>query len=311
MFIFAPKNLPIEAQTIFRLLCILILVMMLVVVSVSFGISHFVVNRINRIASTSKNIIDTQDLSQRISIETKWDDLSNLAQILNLLFEQIEGLMISVREVSNNIAHDLRTPLSGLRADIEQLKGKTVEDKDIDALLAEADRILMIFQSLLRITNITKGKRYEIFHHVNLRQIIQDVIELYDPVAEEKSILIQSCFSDPIDVKGDANLLFQLFANLLDNAIKYSPAHSEISIKARNTYEGIEIQIIDQGIGIEDKEKSEVFRYFYRCDKSRSSCGFGLGLSLVKAIIEKHRGDIFLEDSEPGLCVKIHLKPYQ
>lgn len=289
----------------------LIMIFMLAVVLVSFGISSFVVSRINRIANTAQNIISTGDLSERISIDTHWDDLSNLAQVLNGFLTQIEASMMNVREVSNNIAHDLRTPLTSLRHEIESLKGAAPTEQQLDGLLAEIDRILSIFHSLLRIANIEKGKRYHAFSKVNLAIILRDVIDLYEPVAEEKTIRLQVQLPEQLPIHGDADLLFQLFANLLDNAIKFSPPHSSVNISGTMTDRSLFISIYDHGPGIPDAEKEHVFRHFYRGDASRNSQGHGLGLSLVKAAVEQHRGQITLEDGSPGLKVTLAFQPYQ
>lgn len=292
-------------------LSMLMMVLMLIVVLVSFAISHFVVSRINRIANTARLITETGDLSQRISIDSQWDDLSNLSQVLNGFLAQIESLMTGIREVSNNIAHDLRTPLTGLRSDIESLKGKPVTDSQLDALLAEADRILAVFQSLLRITNIEQGKRHHTFARIDITLLLRDVMELYEPLAEEKQITLHADIRETLEVKGDRDLLFQLFTNLLDNAIKFSPTRSTVFIKAGTEEDMVMVAIEDQGPGIADAEKVQVFRHFYRADASRATTGNGLGLSLVKAVIGQHRGRIALHDANPGLKVIIHLQPYQ
>ena len=311
LYVIAPESLQSETLKTLKTFSVVIVILMFGVIFVSFAISHFVVSRINRIAGAAQNIIDTGDLSQRISIDTKWDDLSNLAQVLNGFLAQIEGLMSSVREVSNNIAHDLRTPLTGLRADIESLKCKNVTDEDLGGLLAEVDRILSVFHSLLRITNIEKGKRHQTFREVNLGVVLDDVLDLYEPVAEEKQIRLVKDIGRKLAVKGDVDLLFQLFANLLDNAIKFSPNASEVHITARIERGELKIVVKDAGPGIPDEEKERVFRHFYRGDESRGSDGYGLGLSLVKAVVDKHRAEIALKDGNPGLEVWITLQPYQ
>ncbi len=285
--------------------------LMAAVVLVSFGISYFVVSRINRIALTAHDIVANKDLSRRIAVDTQWDDLSNLAQLLNDFLGQIETLMMGVREVSNNIAHDLRTPLAGLRSDIESLKGTRVEDHHLDALIAETDQMMRVFQSLLRITNIEQGKRSQAFSDVDLRALLHDVQELYEPVAEEKGMMIRSHLPSALQVTGDADLLFQLFANLLDNAVKFSPQGSMIEIAAAHNQAGVQVAVTDRGMGVPDAEKEKVFRHFYRGDASRSTEGNGLGLSLVKAIVEQHQGAIVLEDALPGLRVIVTLQPYE
>lgn len=288
----------------------LIMILMLTVVLVSFGISYFVVTRINRISKIAQNIVDTGNLSQRLSIDSHWDDLSNLSEVLNGFLDKIEDLMNGVREVSNNIAHDLRTPLSGLRNDIESLKNQPVSDHQIDALLADADRILSIFQALLRITNIEKGVRGDTMRKIDLEQLIGDVYDLYEPVAEEKNISLEMITSKAI-IKGDIDLLFQLFTNILDNAIKFSPEGSAIHLQILDTKSEVAIIVEDEGPGIPSHDKEKVFQQFYRGDSSRSTPGNGLGLSLVKAVAEQHQAHVTLEDAAPGLRVRITFKPYQ
>ena len=289
----------------------LVMSLMLAVVLVSFAISHFVVSRINRIARIAQSIVETGDLSQRLAIDSRWDDLSNLSEVLNGFLVKIEGLMNGVREVSNNIAHDLRTPLSGLRSDIESLKGQAVRDHHIDALLLEADRLLSVFHALLRITNIEKGKRSQLMADVDLASILKDVIDLYEPVAEEKNIQFEVKTTSNLYVKGDRDLLFQLFANILDNAIKFSAVSSAIRLYVGEENGLIIAFIEDQGVGIPDQEKEKVFKHFYRGDASRSTPGNGLGLSLVRAIVEHHQARIALENSNPGLRVRIAFQAYQ
>ncbi len=311
LYDFGRKEMAGESYVRFQQLSFLIMAMMSLVVLVSFVISLFVVSRINKIGETAREIMDTGDLSRRISIDTNWDDLSNLAQVLNGFLGRVETLMDGIREVSNNIAHDLRTPLTHLRNQIEEIKSKAVTDADIDALLAESDQILAIFQSLLRIANIEKSKRHQAFEEVNLSTLIKDVVELYEPVAEEKNIRLILRQAEQKNIKGDRHLLFQLFANVLNNAIKFSPAEGEVSVAINADKNGVNILIEDRGAGIGAAEKELVFRRFYRGDASRSTEGNGLGLSLVKAIIDLHQGSIVLEDNHPGLRVRVTLQTYQ
>ncbi|WP_331346870.1 HAMP domain-containing sensor histidine kinase [Cellvibrio sp. UBA7661] len=289
----------------------LIMILMLVVVLVSFGISHFVVSRINRIAATAQHIVETGDLSQRLAIDSRWDDLSNLSEVLNGFLAKIEDLMNGVREVSNNIAHDLRTPLSGLRGDIEALKHRTVHEEQIDTLLSDVDHILAIFHALLRIANIEKGKRSLHMVEVDLGRIIQDVAELYEPLAEEREIRFDLRTSGNVTIKGDGDLLFQLFANLVDNAIKFAPEQSVINLSVAREGQFVVVLIQDQGPGIADDEKEKVFKHFYRGDASRSTPGNGLGLSLVRAVAGQHKARISLDNASPGLRVRILFQPYQ
>jgi signal transduction histidine kinase len=281
--------------------------LMAAVVVASFGISYFVVSRINRIALTAHDIMRTQDLSRRIAIDTQWDDLSNLAQLLNQLLTKIEHLMTSVQEVSNNIAHDLRTPLAGLRSSIEALKGAPVEAHHLDGLLVAIDKIMQVFHALLRITTIAQGKRMHAYRRVEMQALLYDVVELYGPVAETKDVAFHLSIPHTLPIIGDADLLFQLFANLCDNAVKFSPLSSHIHVAAHAAPTHIEVTITDAGPGIPDAEKKKVFQHFYRGDASRTTEGNGLGLSLAKAIVTQHQGHIALEDAGGGLRVRVTL----
>ena len=288
-----------------KIFSILIMVFMLVVVLISFFISTFVVTRINKIVNTAKEIMNTRDLSRRIEVDSNWDDLSYLAKTLNDLLTRIESLMQGIRDVSDNIAHDLRTPITRLRGRLEGLKSKRLSDKDINKLISEADNILSMFNSLLRILNIQKGKRYQSFEDVDVSSIIRDVIELYEPLADEKKVVIKSDLDTISDISGDRDLLFQMFANLLDNAIKFSTKDSDVLVYAIKHDERPIIIISDSGVGIEKDDIEKVFNRFYRADKSRNTSGSGLGLSMVEAILDLHQAKITLDDNAPGLKITI------
>ena len=287
-----------------KLFSALIMVFMLAVILVSFFISSFVVSRINIIASTAKKIMDTGDLSARISISSSWDDLSNLAQVLNNLLDRIEDLMLGIRDVSDSIAHDLRTPLTRLRNHLEDIKKTSEQPDDIDTIIQEADDILNTFNALLRIANIEKSARHQKFTTINVKTITNDVIELYEPLAEDANIALTLELSEDVKIRGDKDLLFQAISNLMDNAIKFSPANSEIKITLDKSY----LSISDQGTGIDNKNIDRVFDRFYRAEQSRTTTGSGLGLSLVKAVCDLHNIKITLKTNNPGLIVSLQLK---
>ncbi len=294
-------NTHLENNQHITILISIVFLLMLMVIGTSFFISVFVVRRINLIADTAKEIINTGDLSRRISVDTRWDDLSNLAQILNDLLDRIESLMEGVKRVSDNIAHDLRTPLSRLRSELETLKNDTENKEKAEKLIAEADQLLRTFNALLRIANIESGKRSQTFSTLNLDTVLNDIIEFYAPLAEEKNITISSNLPTAT-LKGDKDLLFQALANLLDNAIKFTPENGTISIA---TTKGPHITISDTGPGISEEDKGKVFDRFFRAETSRHTAGSGLGLSLVVAVIELHKGKITLKDNNPGLTVTL------
>lgn len=283
-----------------------ILLMMLVIIT-SYLISTFVVSRTNHIAETARTIMETGDLSRRIIIDSRWDDLSNMAFVLNDLLGRIEDLMSGIRRVADNIAHDLRTPLTRLRNNLEILS-KNSQHSQVDTLINDADHILSTFQAVLRISKIENAPSKEHFKNCDIKEILNDVIELYDPLAIEKSIHIQSDMVSSAPYFGDINLLFQMYANLLDNAIKFTPAGGKIQISlVQNEHQKYVTVIQDSGMGISEEDQKYVFDRFYRGEKSRSSEGNGLGLSLVYAVIQLHNGQIALESHGKGLGVIITL----
>lgn len=329
----------------FILLCLLLVVMW------SFFISFFVVRRINNIANTARRIMETGDLSQRISIQSTWDDLGNLAGLLNVFLARIEQLMGAVRAVSDNIAHDLRTPLTRLRNRLEDSKKRvtlnvtenpqseqavtlTPVAQDLEHLLSEADHLLAVFNAILRLSNVEQGWQAQPFVPVALDELLQDVVELYQPLAEDKGVVLQVSGMTPVTRSADPNLLFQAFANTLDNAVKFTPVggciqvtmtapvslpeqsdlgdeRSNQLVDAMGESEQLDyaccITFADSGCGIPPAERDKVFDRFYRADHSRHSPGSGLGLSLVRAAVQLHGGRILLEDNEPGLKCLIFL----
>ena len=280
-----------------------------------FIVSFYYTKRINVIADTADRIIMTRDLSQRIPIENPWHDLSKLARALNAMLDEIEQLVAGIRQVSDNVAHDLRTPLTRMRNHIEGMRVTAArspnqpddQQDEFNMLVMECDGLLATFNALLRIANIEAGRRLAAFHTVDLAPVVQDVVELYEPVAAEKSVTLHYA-SEPTFYTGDKDLLFQAVANLLDNAIKYTPLGGEVHIALRKLANGVSLRIADTGPGIADEHKPFVFRRFYRVSTCRNAPGSGLGLSLVNAIVRLHKGSILLENNHPsGLIVSVML----
>lgn len=270
----------------------------MLVVFFSYIISVFVVSGTNKIARTAHEIMKTGDLSRRLDVGSRWDDLSNMAAVLNMLLERIEELMHGVRQVSDNIAHDLRTPLTKMQGKIEALP----DGEEKTHLLMEVEQLLITFNALLRISRIESEKQRSQFCATELNQVLDDVIEFYQPLAEEKNISLSDDINE-VTIKGDRNLLFQAYANILDNAIKFTPENGEIRISLTKTSNEIHVIVSDNGPGIDESEKEKIFDRFYRGDKSRSSTGTGLGLSMVSAIIDLHDGQIEAKNTNPGLTI--------
>lgn len=274
----------------------------MIVVLISYLISFFVVEGTNKIAKTAQDIIATGDLSRRVAVASRWDDLSNMAAVLNLLLDRVEELMQGVRQVSDNIAHDLRTPLTRMRNHIETLKEKNKKSKDYDGLMDEADHLLSTFNALLRISRIETERQRSRFQTLALHDVLNDVVEFYEPLAEEKNIKID-CSLAEVSCFGDRDLLFQAFANLFDNAVKFTPKNGTITVSLEKRDDKARFTIMDSGSGIDEAEKEKIFDRFYRAEKSRTTSGTGLGLSLVMAVIKLHDGEIIAENAHPGLKI--------
>ncbi|HEY1506931.1 MAG TPA: HAMP domain-containing sensor histidine kinase [Stellaceae bacterium] len=270
--------------------------------------------KVDAVNRTSTQIIHG-DLTQRVPVSGTGDEFDQLAQNLNQMLDQIERLMAGMRQVTDNIAHDLRTPLSRLRARLEvTLIEKPDQARYADVLretINEADRLLGTFNALLSIAEAEAGSRRDSFGVVDLSDIARDVAELYEPVADENGLGFETRIADKITVRGDRHLLSQAIANLLDNALKYTPSGTvALSVETRAGKAHVEVQ--DSGPGVPPDRRSAVFDRFVRLEGSRSTPGNGLGLSLVRAVTKLHDGTIWLEDSilgavSPGLKVVIEL----
>ena len=273
----------------------------MMVVFVSYIISVFVVSGTNKVANTAREIINTGDLSRRLDVGSRWDDLSNMAAVLNTLLDRVQELMQGVREVSDNIAHDLRTPLTRMRNHIESLQ-KQYGHKDYQELMDETDQLLDTFNALLRISRIEAEKQRSQFANVDLKALLEDVVAFYEPLAEDKSITLGANLSET-SLHGDRDLLFQAYANLLDNALKFTPRKGSVNITL-NVKEGQAcVSVSDTGAGVAKEDTDKIFQRFYRSEKCRSTSGTGLGLSLVSAVIELHGGTIEAQNTNPGLTI--------
>ncbi|WP_085909170.1 sensor histidine kinase [Kiloniella majae] len=283
---------------------------MVLVIITSYLISRFVATNTNRIALTAKQIIETGDLSQRIELTSRWDDLSHMAGVINDLLDRIQLLMRGIRQVSDNIAHDLRTPLTRLHHNLEDLRSQDHIAQNqqayetVDKLVNETDQMQRTFNALLRISRIESGKQHSAFEPLELGELLQDVIELYEPLLEEKSITLKKDF-ETLVLQGDRNLLFQAFSNLMDNAVKFTPTGGRIDLGLHKQGTETVFVIEDNGPGVPATDLEKIFERFYRAESSRHTPGSGLGLSLVGAVTDLHKGHISAENGEKGLRLTI------
>jgi signal transduction histidine kinase len=266
-------------------------------------------SRIRRIAKIDEVLGEVMagDLSRRIPIDGTSDDIEDLSEKLNRMLGELSNLVEGVRRVSDSIAHDLRTPLARLKTRLERLR-RGRPDEEIGEAIEEADRLLSTFGALLRIARIESGERGRAaFAEVDLTSLIDDVAELYRPLIEEKGSRLSLHNAPRVVVQGDRDMLFQAVANLVDNAIKHTPGGGRIEISLSPKENGAEIIVADDGSGIPPEEREKVRERFYRLDRSRTTPGAGLGLSLVSAVAARHEGELRLEDNEPGLRAVLSL----
>lgn len=270
--------------------------------------------RIRRVAVINEAIGDVVagDLTRRIPPDPTGDDIERLVENLNGMLDELEKLVDGVRRVSDNIAHDLRTPLARLKNRLESLgqQEESPEGREIvDQAVAEADGLLDTFNALLRIARIESGQRRQGFDTVDLSTLIDDVAELYAPLLEEAGLELSAEHQVDLEVVGDLDLLFQVLANLVDNTLKHVSSGGRVSLAARKGEDGIVLAVSDDGPGIPATERERVLERFYRLDSSRSTPGSGLGLSLVAAVADLHQACLELLDNSPGLRVELHFPP--
>jgi signal transduction histidine kinase len=271
-------------------------------------ISFAMLARVEALSKVSREIVNG-DLDRRISLRGSNDEFDHLAVSLNTMFDRIQGLMDGLRQVSTDIAHDLRTPLTRLRQRIEMTLRKADDVASLrtafQATLKDVDSILDTFSALLRIAQLETSERRAKFTDVDLTDLLRTAIELYAPMAEEKEQSIIEKIDDGLTIRGDRELLLQLFANVLENAVRHSPSRALIEVGARRLVDGTVVSVCDNGPGIPEEMRTKVFQRFFRLEPSRTTPGSGLGLSLVKAIASLHNISFELLSNEPGLIVQV------
>ena len=276
-------------------------------------IRRALLSEVSGIRLTASAIVEG-DLSHRLPTRGGNDELDMLAQTVNRMLDQIEHLIHGVRNVSNAIAHDLRTPLTELRFRLEELATlrpcPETTFAEIDSAVSDVDHVIKIFNALLRLAEIDTGARRSGFVRFDACEVANDIVEFYQPVAELKGITLAFHGAATVSMAGDPFLLAQAVGNLIDNALKYAQENGSIKVElAQGRDLAIDLAVADDGPGIPDDEKPNVTKRFYRGDASRGTPGVGLGLSLVHAVAELHGGTLELSDNHPGLRATLHLFP--
>lgn len=279
-------------------------------------ISRIVLKRIETMNVASQQIM-AGDLSRRVPLQGSGDELDGLAANLNAMLDRIEQLMAGLREVSENIAHDLKTPLNRLRNRVEAAlrepdSAPTYRDA-LERTIEDADDLIKTFNALLLIARLEASAIDKSAESVDCSELVRDVAELYEPVTEETGLNLEIQTAPCPLIKANRQLIGQAVANLIDNAIKYAPASCQatprplIRVEVGATATGVEISVADHGPGIAAQNRERALKRFVRLDESRTQPGTGLGLSLVAAVARLHGGRVTLEDNNPGLKVRLLL----
>lgn len=266
--------------------------------------------RIDAITRTCRAVVAGR-FGDRIPVGGSQTQLDRLSATINEMLDRIGTLMESLRQMSSDIAHDLRTPLTRLRQGLESVRGKGATVGEYEAVIGraheECEVILAVFSALLRISQIESGMRLSQFAPLSLPGLLQHVTELYGPVIEDSQQTLRVELGGPLELRADATLLMQMFSNLLENAIRHAGRGAIIRLECSRGADEALVRVIDSGPGIPPSERERVFDRLYRLERSRNTPGYGLGLSLVAAIAKLHHYAIELSDAQPGLCVTIHI----
>jgi signal transduction histidine kinase len=249
------------------------------------------------------------DWSRRIPLTPIDDDLSALARTFNRLFGRIEKLLLANKHISADIAHDLRKPLASV---LRRLEGARAQGADLEAVrsavkaaIAEIENLLETFNALLRIAQVEAGARRAGFRPRDLAEIAREVVEAFQPAAEDEGKTLALRLDEPLPISGDKELLAQMIANLIDNAVRHTPKGVRVEVAGERIPGGMRLSVADDGPGVDSRELKVIFERFYRADAARSTPGSGLGLNLVAAIADLHGLECSASDNRPGLRVTL------
>ncbi len=255
--------------------------------------------------------IEAGDLTKRVQLSGRGDELDRLAVLINAMLDRIGQLMDGVRAVSNNIAHDLRTPVTRARARLEDAAAHAADADELRAAteraVADLDGVMTVFEALLRIAEIEAGARRSAFAPFDAAPLLLNLAELYEPAAEERGLQLSAGPDGPLPVLGDAALVQQALANLLDNAVKFSPPGGQVQLRG-GAFDGrVRLSVSDEGPGIPEADRARAGERFFRGEAARQTPGFGLGLALARAVAVLHGGALLLEETRPGLRAALDL----
>ncbi len=292
-------------EALLQTLAASVLAIMLFAIIGGTFVSFLVLRRLDRFNAVANDVAQGR-IASRMPLSLRNDEFDRLAIQLNAMLTQLEASMEALKQVSSDIAHDLRTPLTRLKQRLEQIdsaKDEFTRQSLVTRSLRDADNMLEVFSSLLRISQIEAGAARSNFAPVDLSALLQELAEIYEPVAADGGRRLSASIGAAVKVSGDRALLQQLFTNLIENALTHTPVGSSITLGLKGTTEKWQARVADDGPGIAFADRDRIFDRFYRLEKSRTTPGTGLGLSLVHAIALAHGFNIDVQDNSPGTVI--------
>ncbi len=297
-------------ETMFAVMALIFGIIVILIIALGLSLGKSVLWHIDNINLAHQAIMNG-NLSVRIKISDRNDEFDMIAEQLNEMLDKIEQLITEAKQVTNNIAHDLRSPLNRIRNRLEiSLINKNGDDcgEVLEKTIGDMDNIIKTFNGILEIAQAESEAAKKSWKNINISNITLDVAELYRPLAEDKSIEFHVHITEGITIKGNRHLIAQSISNIIDNAVKYTPESGTIDIYVKENEKYVEISVLDSGQGVNSKDYKNITKRFVRLDTSRHTPGNGLGLSLVEAVAGLHNADLIFEDNKPGLCVKLVIR---
>jgi signal transduction histidine kinase len=292
------------------LMAFILVAAVLLALAMGVTLGRAILRRMDRVSSTAGDIM-AGNLSRRIQISDSNDEFNALAERLNAMLDRVQQLIAGIREVTDNVAHDLRSPLSRLRNRLEvtllEQRSEPEYRKAIRDTIEDSESLLSTFNAMLGIAQLEAGNARTQWGIVDLNRLASELTELYEPVAQKMGQRISLVTCEAMEITGSRDLLAQAIGNLLDNAIKHTPSGGTIELQVSRAGDTAEVIVADSGPGIPESERSHVLERFVRLENSRHTPGNGLGLSLVKAVAGLHGAELVLGDNRPGLIVTLRL----
>ncbi len=296
-------------ETLFTIMAVLFALIVIMTLTIGIFLGKSILFHTDNIKNACGSIING-DISQRIPISQRNDEFDTIGMYINSMLDELEGFIVQSKETASSMAHDLKTPLNRVRNRLEMLLLHTKESNSdlLEAMINDIDKIIKMLNSLLSISQIETGALRKNWHRIDISKVVDEVVDFYQPFAEEKNINITIKKEGDAFISGNEQLLSQSISNIIDNAIKYTNNNGKIDVLMRQKNEAALIQICDNGCGVDSKDYGKIVKKFVRLDKSRNLPGSGLGLSFVYAAAKLHKAKLRFKDNNPGLCVILEFK---